>query len=127
MSSKTRLPPNWERRLLAVLGADPGYQQGLRLLDAWARAEGGTAQWNPLNTTYGLAGSTDYNSAGVKNYKRATEGVCATALTLVNGYYPGILGAFQGGRRTAEDIVHTFRAEFQTWGTNPDAILRCLA
>jgi hypothetical protein len=125
--SQTHFPPNWDGRLLAVVGADPGYQQGRRLLGAWATAEGGTAKWNPLNTTYGLPGATDYNSVGVKNYRRPTEGVCATALTLVNGYYPHILAALQGGTRTAEQIVNDFPDEFRRWGTNPQTILEVLA
>ena len=123
----THLPPNWQRRLLAVLGADPGYAQGIRLLSAWQVAEGGTAKWNPLNTTYKISGSTNYNAAGVQNYKRATEGVCATALTFVNGFYPGIVGALQAGTATAENIVQAHAGEIRTWGTDPRTILAVLA
>jgi hypothetical protein len=43
----THLPPTWDRRLLEVLGA-PATLENLKLLDAWARAEGGLARWNPL-------------------------------------------------------------------------------
>lgn len=130
--TQTHLPPQWQQRLLAVVnghGWDTGsfYPEGLRLLEAWQRAEGGTAQWNPLNTTFYLPGSTNYNTAGVKNYARATDGVCATGLTLVNGNYNGILGDLQNGTKTAEQIVHDRWAQFQTWGTNPQTILDVLA
>lgn len=112
--------------MLGVLGANPGYAQGVRLLDAWATAEGGTAHWNPLNTTLRLYGSWPYNSVGVQNYQRPIQGLCATALTLCNGYYNGILGALQGGTLTAEQIVEAHAAEFDTWGTGSRNILRVL-
>lgn len=122
------LPPNWERRLIEVVGgvALQPHDQRVRLLDAWAQAEGGTAAWNPLNTTFALPGSTHYNTVGVRNYKRATEGVCATALTLVNGYYPGILGYLQTGDGPAESCVKQHSREFDTWGTGAAAVLGVL-
>jgi hypothetical protein len=98
-----------------------------RLFDAWATAEGGFARWNALNTTYKLHGSTDYNSAGVQNYERPTEGVCALALTLVNGLYPGILEAVQRSHEPAEVVVRANAAEFDRWGTGARAILKVLA
>ena len=127
----THLPPQWRQRLLAIVNGHGWltgtfYPEGLRLLDAWQHAEGGTAQWNPLNTEYKLAGSTDYNTAGVQNYVRATEGVCATGITLVNGNYNGILGDLQVGTKTAEQIVNDRAAQFRTWGTDPTLILTLL-
>ncbi len=119
------LPPNWQRRLLEVVGA-PITAENVRLFDAWARAEGGTARWNPLNTTYYLPGTTRYNSVGVRNYKRPTDGVCATALTLVNGFYDGILGALQGGKLKAHEIVERHASEFDKWGTGHANVLRFL-
>jgi hypothetical protein len=130
--TNTHLPPNWRQRLLGIINGHGWltgtfYPEGLRLLAAWATAEGGTAQWNPLNTTLPLPGSTSYNSAGVQNYPRATWGVCATGLTLTDGYYPGILGDLQNGTKTAEQIVTDRDAEFKKWGTNPQTILNVLA
>ena len=129
---QTHLPPQWQQRVLAGVnghGWNTGqfYPEGIRLLNAWATAEGGTAKWNPLNTTYYLPGCTNYNTSGVKNYVRPTEGCCATVLTLVNGFYTGILGALQGGTATAEQIVEMHGDEFSTWGTNPTVILQVLA
>lgn len=129
------LPPYWREHLLAVLGCKHN-PEALRLLDVWARAEGGTARWNPLNTTLPLTGFTlapDYNSAGVRNYAAPVAGVCATALTLISRNtdsklrFGGILADLQAGAKTAAQIVADRRDEFQTWGTNPDLMLKLLA
>lgn len=124
-NAETHLPPNWQHRLLTVIGAQDT-PENRRLLDAWAVAEGGTARWNPLNTTYPLPGATDYNSVHVRNYHRPTEGVCATACTLVNGVYNGILGDLQAGTFTALQIVERHGHEFDTWGTGAAHIRRVL-
>jgi len=128
--SGTHLPPFWRQRLLAVLGA-PRRPENLRLLDAWTRAEGGNARWNPLNTTWALPGATDYNAVGVKNYPRATWGILATALSLTSPAsgtlaYGGILGDLQVGVKTAEQIVTDRADQFRTWGTSSDLILELL-
>ena len=120
-------PPNWKARLLAVLGANPNYKQGVRLFTAWRMAEGGSAAWNPLNTMFQLNRSTNYNTAGVQNYGHPIDGVCATALTLANGYYTGILGALQGGLLTAEQIVERHGRELDVWGTGAAHVAACLA
>lgn len=129
----THLPPNWRQHLLAVVGARAG-AENLRLLAAWQRAEGGAAKWNPLNCTLELPGSTAYNSFTVggvtyhvQNYPRPVWGVCATALTITNGNYGGIVGDLQAGTKTAEQIVNDRRAQFATWGTSADVILQLLA
>jgi len=130
--SGTPLPPQWQQRLLALVNAR-GWLTGsfvfetIRLLTAWQQAEGGNAQWNPLNTTEPYKGSTNFNGTGVQNYTKPTYGVIATAATLLNGNYNGILGALQGGTLTAEEIVNKNAAEFRVWGTNPDLILKVLA
>lgn len=120
-------PPNWRQRLLAMIGA-PITDENLRFLRAWAMSEGGEAEWNPLNTTmpvsYFVAG--DYNSAGVKNYSKATAGVCATALTLIQTTFMPIVGALQSGNKTAEQILDLCGPQLRTWGTNPDTIRQVL-
>lgn len=119
------IPRHWRYRLLGILDA-PDNAENLRFLDAWFRSEGGTAQYNPLNTTYGLAGSTNYNSAGVKNYTTPLRGIAATAITLDHSYYTTIVTMLQKGTYTAEQIVNACRNEIKTWGTNPDTILNVL-
>lgn len=123
--ANTHLPPNWRERLLHVIGA-PIKPENMRLLDAWARAEGGTAKWNPLNSSMVLPGSTKYNSTGVQNYPRSTWGVCANALTLTNGLYGGILGDLQAGTKTAESIVQDRTVQFNIWGTSTTLLLTIL-
>lgn len=120
------LPYLWRYRLLRKLHA-PNSTQNRRLLRAWARAEGGTARYNPLNTTEPWAGATDYNSAGVKNYPSGADGIAATYLTLVNGHYIGIVNSLRAGRMTAQRIVERNAAEFDTWGTGSNLILEVLA
>lgn len=128
--SQTHLPPFWREKLLAGLGA-PRTSENLRFLNAWAAAEGGVAQWNPLNTTWKLPGSTDYNSSGVQNFSRPQWGVYATGLTLTGPAsgtltYGRIVGHLQAGTYTAEQIVDDCADQIRVWGTNPDAIRAAL-
>jgi hypothetical protein len=122
----SHLPVLWRFRLLRAIKAR-GVWENRRLLGAWATAEGGTASYNPLNTTQGWPGATDYNPDGVKNYPNAAAGINATAITLTNGYYPGIVKDLQAGDLKAEQIVQRNAAEFDTWGTGSALILSVLA
>lgn len=126
-ATSTHLPPYWRERLLAVLGA-PRTKQNLRFLHAWGVSEGGTAKWNPLNTTYVLpyGESWSYNSSTVQNYWRPTGGINATALTLVQDTYSCLVGAMQGGKLTAEQINVKCDKTIRTWGTNPAVIAKIL-
>lgn len=120
-------PVAWKFRLLRAIHAS-GYRANRKLLRAWARAEGGTARYNPLNTTEPWPGSTDYNSVGVKNYPSGAAGIAATAATLVNGHYNGIVADLRRRKdhKTARQIVTDNAAEFDTWGTGSANILRLL-
>lgn len=115
------LPTSWERRLFSLLGA-PTTPANLGFIRAWQRAEGGTAAFNPLNTTLDLHGARDYNTAHVKNYRDAVQGIAATGLTLTNGFYPGLVASFVRGTETTAQRVARHRGEITIWGTNPDAI-----
>lgn len=75
---------------------------------AWSLAETGHptatysgAAYNLLNTTQPEAGTTDFNSAGVKNYASYSQGVAATVTTLQNGYYPALLAALRSNDEVA--------------------------
>lgn len=84
-------------------------------LAAWHKAEGGTAKWNPLNTTHDAQGATEYNSVGVKNYPSEAIGVSATIKTLLNGNYGKILVEL---RADALDIQALGGAvDGSVWGT----------
>lgn len=137
---QTHYPPNWIERLCANLNVhgwldDAIPHEVVRFFTAWGRAEGGTATWNPLNSTLHIRGGTyswqgaDYNDAHVCNYTKPTLGVMATAATLLNGYYNSLVGALQGALDsglTAEQIAAQHRDELLTWGTSPDVILGVL-
>lgn len=129
--TQTHLPPNWKEKLLAGLGA-PRTSENMRFLDAWATAEGGAAQWNPLNTTWKLPGSWDYNSSGVQNFPRPQWGIYATGLTLTQPAsgtltYGHIVGHLQAGSYTADQIVNDCADQIRVWGTDVDAIRAVLA
>lgn len=130
----THLPPYWGPHLVSSFGGHYDTEKD-RFLKAWSQAEGGTAKWNPLNTTFRLPGSENYNSAGVQNYPAPTWGVYATGLTLTEhddaGHlvYPKLLGHLQSsaGTYAAEQIVNDCADEIRKWGTDPALILRVLA
>lgn len=119
------LPPLWRFRLLRSIHAR-GVKANRELLAAWAQAEGGTAAYNPLNTTQPWPGATNYNTAGVKNYPSAAAGIAATAATLNNGRYNGIVADLHAGKKPAAKIVSDNAQEFNTWGTGAQNILRLL-
>ena len=119
------LPFMWRFRLLRAVHAK-GASANRQLLGAWAKAEGGTARYNPLNTTEPWPGATDYNSAGVRNYPTGAAGIAATAATLVNGHYPGIVHDLRAGGFTAAQMVERNGPQFDTWGTGAANILRLL-
>ena len=125
MSIQTHLPPRWRERLLALLIA-PATPGNMQLLDAWARAEGGHAEWNPLNTTMHMDFATDYNSVHVRNYPSPVSGIAATALTLILPPYRTLWVDLQHGGHTARELVERNRHAFDTWGTGADHILRLL-
>jgi hypothetical protein len=88
----------WTTDVLAGLGNGQPTAATVAFLEAWARAEGGSATFNWLNTTQPAEGATDYNSVGVKNYPDYATGVRATVETLTNGFYPRTLAGLQATR-----------------------------
>jgi cell wall-associated NlpC family hydrolase len=102
--------PNWERALLRALRI-PITRNALVGLAEWQRREGGTASFNPLNTTQPMPGASSYNSVGVRNYRTAQQGILATAHTLQNGRYNDILHALRSGHPLGS------QASLKVWGT----------
>ena len=95
----------------------------LRALRAWQRAEGGSAAFNPLNTTQPFAGARDYNPIGVKHYPSRRAGLEATVDTLLNGRYAPVVRDLRSGapaRRTLRDVGRS------PWGTNSDLLMQVL-
>lgn len=132
--STQHYPDHWIPRLVSLLEA-PNDHERWRFFTAWGQAEGGTARWNPLNTTLDL-GSTwvlsNFNSSGVKNYRYAVVGVIAAALTLnerlTDGslVYSTLIGNLRDAELSAEQIVKLSEANIKTWGTNPATMLALL-
>lgn len=106
--------PGWEGDVLRAIGA-PTTAANVAFLDTWQRYEGGSAAFNPLNTTQNESGATDYNSVGVKNYPSAKVGAKATASTLTNGFYPDVVAALRSGNPQPSQAVE---AQIRTWGTS---------
>lgn len=105
--------PNWQTQVLHGVGA-PVTPQNLLFVNAWARAEGGSAANNPFNTTQTAPGATAYNSVGVRNYLTPQAGLQATISTLQNGRYGNILSALRSGtsaRAAASALANS------PWGT----------
>jgi len=113
--------------VLEELGA-PITKRNLWTLVSWMQAEGGSARWNPLNTTQEMPGATDYNWVGVKNYESFAQGVEATVKTLNYGADRDLYGYKPIRRRLKKNVwaYWTLRAvEGSIWGTGGLA-LRCL-
>ena len=125
MTASHHFPFMWRFRLLRAIHAR-GSAENRKLLRAWARAEGGTAAYNPLNTTEPWPGSTNYNSVGVRNYPTAAAGIAATAATLVNGHYDGLVANLRAGSFTARQMVERNAHEFDVWGTGSSRVLALL-
>ncbi len=107
---------------LADLLSVPHSDQNAFAWVSWAQAEGGNADFNPLNTTLDWPGATDYNSVHVKNYLTSADGLKATAQTLKQDNFAHILAHLKRG----DNAKRTLRAvEHSEWGTGGLA-LRCL-
>jgi biotin carboxyl carrier protein len=103
----------WQSQILRGVGA-PITPANLQVVDAWQRAEGGTALNNPFNTTQLAPGASSYNSVGVRNYPTPQAGIDATIQTLRNGRYQNVLDALRQGTSamgTAQAIAAS------PWGT----------
>lgn len=91
---------------------------------SWIQAEGGTALWNPLNTTQKMPGSWNYNSVGVQNYPDFTSGLNATVKTIKQTDpelgFDDIL-RFLRGDHTAKATLKA--VELSRWGTGGLALV----
>jgi len=103
--------------LLKQLGVQPT-QRATNNLVSWMQAEGGNAEYNPLNTTLnlGLAGETNYNSFDngkyhVQNYPTLQAGELAEAETLKG--YPQIINSLN-----SQPSVFDTTVDNSGWGTS---------
>lgn len=106
---------DWADAILSALGA-PATQANVNSLVGWFHNEGGGGQNNPLNTTQsGFGALTSINSQGVKSYSTPSGGAQATAATLENGLYPGILSALKSGNGLIGSTSAAVSQELLTW------------
>lgn len=104
--------------VLQEIGA-PASPNTLSLCRTWQSYEGGSAAWNPWNTTQKSPTSTDYNSAGVQNFPDEQTGIEATVITLRNGYYPDVLAAFRADLPASQwGLNPAIIDQINTWGTH---------
>lgn len=88
----------WAERWLGYIDA-PTVRGNMVAMIAWQLAEGTTARWNPLATTWRMPGSTQFNGHRVQNYVSLEQGLEATRKTLSRpnlGYEP-ILSNLRAG------------------------------
>lgn len=116
------MPDNFITALLGQLNA-PVTPEANRFLDAWTRAEGTKAAFNPLATTQGAPGATSFNSVNVRNYPDFNTGLRATAQTLLNGRYDPIVQGLRSGTATATQLAQAVANS--PWGTG-GGVLRAL-
>jgi hypothetical protein len=105
-------------KILQLIGA-PITDENLKFLYAWRQAEGGTAAWNPFNTTWARGfKTTPYNcnkGFPVKNYASRSDGLTATVNTLQQNYYSKIRNGLINNEGAAQ--ISTYIDEISLWGT----------
>ena len=107
---------DWRVDVLKSIGA-PVTKQNLNFLTVWQRWEGGhtknDARYNWLNTTKQAPGVVrSINSVGVKAFDSYQNGIRATAATLMNGRYDGLVAGFYSGNPYKRNGVSQ---GLQTW------------
>lgn len=86
---------SWWQNILSGIKA-PDTPNNRSNLSAWANCEGGTATFNPFNTTLPWPRSTCYNSVCVRNYANFQDGLSATISTIDQSNMTPIRQALQG-------------------------------
>lgn len=105
----------WTRDLLKLLSARGTYYNALSII-AQIQAEGGSAHFNPLNTTLPMPGATDYNDVHVKNYVSYAQGLDATVQTLKQANMVKLLTELKRGTSSRSYWVALGESP---WGTKP--------
>jgi hypothetical protein len=106
-------PAQFSRDVLSRIGA-PATAQNMAVMQAWIKAEGTKAQFNPLATVRRAPGATDFNSVGVKNFVSYDQGVDTTVGAITNGLYDDVIAAL---RRGNDAYAVADAIEASPWGT----------
>jgi hypothetical protein len=119
-------PQAFATALLHRLGIKPN-SNNVRALVGWQKAEGGhwnnDAKFNPLNTTQPEPGAGNTGTQGnIKVYRSWHQGIEATAKTLTNGKYSGILHALRSGG--ANDVASAIGNS--PWGTSASSVAKII-
>jgi hypothetical protein len=89
-------PARFSKDVLARIGA-PVTEQNMAVMQAWIKAEGTKAQFNPLATVRKAPGASNFNSVGVKNFVSYEQGVDTTVGAITNGLYDDVIAALRRG------------------------------
>lgn len=111
----------WAHDFLTA-GGFPTSPENMRAIKAWAQAEGGIQNNNPLNTTQGGYAGHSINSVGVMNYNSYDDSIKANLQALNNGRYQNVIQALKQGTN-AEAVGQAVEAS--PWGTG-GGVLRVL-
>src|SRR5262252_3417400 len=109
---------SWWKAILAKINA-PDTDNNKSNLSAWQACEGGSASFNPFNTTLPWPNATLYNSAGVRNYATFDDGVGATTSTMLQSNMAAIVTAL---RNNADRGTFANAVGSSPWGTSGDCI-----
>lgn len=107
-------PQSWAVAFLSSASLPGTRCDGIAVV-AWIGAEGSKPRWhNPLDSTMPESGSSPVNSVGVQSYVSWRQGLRASAATIRNGLYPGILAALRAGN-DAQAVANAVASS--PWGT----------
>lgn len=125
--SSSQTPADFAVSLLRKLKI-PESPGAVQSVEGWANAEGGhwhnDARYNPLNTTQPEPGAGNTGTQGnIKVYRNWQQGIDATAKTLRNGRYGGILSALKAGDPSA--VASAIGQS--PWGTSGDLVAKSIA
>lgn len=115
------LKRDWRLDVLSRLGNTHPTDGVLSVMDAWRKAEGGTAAFNWLNTTQRAEGATCYNRVPcVKNYISYEQGINATVETLLSDHpgYDQIVAGLQ--QNDPQQVIEGIRQS--PWGSSADRV-----
>ena len=113
----------WAVDFLKAIGNAAPAQDTISFVVGWSCFETNTnsgARFNLLNTTQpmNVAGVTDFNSVGVKNYPNYGVGIKANAFTVLNGRYPFLASALlNNDTAKLKNPTSGIVANIDAWGT----------
>lgn len=121
------------------LGISPSTWAVVKLV-GWSVAESGTlpltgvpgegARYNPLNTTYPMAGSTDYRATPtVQSYASVEDGILATARTLKLATVGAGPSGYDAIRQALKHRLRNFPKAVgnSQWGTSGPMVRACIS